>query len=170
MTRLLTESEIDDILSFIPFNTLIPNDTAQYLYDTHYERFASQLRLHKIKPEIIPQIRSELERIYYKTLIPHGENVGIITAQSLGERQTQSTLNSFHKSGLSVKTVVTGVPRFQEIISATSNPKNVSCTLIPVERFDDIKTFIFFRVRVFSGSNCGWLIFIIKLNNFLCFF
>eukprot|EP00122_Pirum_gemmata_P018008 Pgem_evm10s16871 len=58
-----------------------------------------------------------------KTMIPPGESVGITCGQSLGEKQTQSTLNSFHSAGLTIKTVVTGVPRFSELMSATKEPK-----------------------------------------------
>ena len=37
-----------------------------------------------------------------------------------------NTLNSFHQSGLAVTTVVTGVPRFLELLNATKDPKMVS--------------------------------------------
>ena len=48
--------------------------------------------------------------------------VGVIAAQSIGEKQTQSTLNTFHATGLSNQTVA-GVQRVEEIINATSNQK-----------------------------------------------
>lgn len=41
------------------------------------------------------------------------------------EKQTQSTLNSFHSAGLTIKTVVTGVPRFSELMAATKDPKGI---------------------------------------------
>ena len=59
-----------------------------------------------------------------QSIIPYGESVGVITAQSLGEKQTQLTLNSFHQAGLSLATVVTGVPRFLEILNTSKEPKN----------------------------------------------
>jgi len=37
-----------------------------------------------------------------------------------------NTLNSFHQSGLAVATVVTGVPRFLELLNATKDPKMIS--------------------------------------------
>jgi DNA-directed RNA polymerase II subunit RPB1 len=37
-----------------------------------------------------------------------------------------NTLNSFHSSGLSIATVVTGVPRFLELLNATKEPKMTS--------------------------------------------
>ncbi len=56
--------------------------------------------------------------------ITPGENVGIIAAQSLGERQTQNTLSSFHRSGLISGT--SGVPRFNALLAASKTPKSVN--------------------------------------------
>jgi DNA-directed RNA polymerase II subunit RPB1 len=74
-----------------------------------------------------------LETIFlkYKQAIVHpGEMVGVIAGQSLGEPTTQLTLNTFHLSGVSSKSNVTrGVPRIEEIIRLTKNPKNPSMTI-----------------------------------------
>ena len=59
-------------------------------------------------------------------MIQAGESVGVICAQSIGEKQTQTTLNTFHKAGQSEKTMTTGVPRFQELLNATKNPKIIN--------------------------------------------
>jgi DNA-directed RNA polymerase II subunit RPB1 len=59
-----------------------------------------------------------------------GEMVGIIAAQSIGEPTTQMTLNTFHYAGVASKSNVTrGVPRIEEILSLSENPKNPSCTV-----------------------------------------
>ena len=56
--------------------------------------------------------------------------VGVIAAQSIGEPTTQLTLNTFHFAGVSSKSNVTrGVPRIEEILSLSENPKNPSCTI-----------------------------------------
>ena len=56
--------------------------------------------------------------------------VGIIAAQSIGEPTTQMTLNTFHYAGVASKSNVTrGVPRIEEILSLSENPKNPSCTV-----------------------------------------
>ncbi len=39
-------------------------------------------------------------------------------------------LQTFHSTGLTVKTVVTGVPRFSELLGATKEPKATSCTVV----------------------------------------
>ena len=77
----------------------------------------------EIYKETLPQLKKEIEKKLRQSVIPAGEMVGVICAQSIGERQTQLTLNSFHQAGLSVGMVVTGVPRFMEILNATKEPK-----------------------------------------------
>jgi DNA-directed RNA polymerase II subunit RPB1 len=56
--------------------------------------------------------------------------VGMIAAQSIGEPTTQLTLNTFHFAGVASKSNVTrGVPRIEEILSLSDNPKSLSCTI-----------------------------------------
>ena len=67
---------------------------------------------------------------YKKSIIAPGEMVGMIAAQSIGEPTTQMTLNTFHFAGVASKSNVTrGVPRIEEILSLSENPKNPSCTI-----------------------------------------
>jgi DNA-directed RNA polymerase II subunit RPB1 len=67
---------------------------------------------------------------YKRALIAPGEMVGLIAAQSIGEPTTQMTLNTFHLAGVASKSNVTrGVPRIEEILSLSPNPKNPSCTV-----------------------------------------
>ena len=74
-----------------------------------------------------------LEKIvfyYKKALVNPGEMVGILAAQSIGEPTTQMTLNTFHLAGVASKSNVTrGVPRVEEILSLSDNPKNPSMTV-----------------------------------------
>ena len=72
----------------------------------------------------------EIETLYKKALVAPGEMVGMIAAQSIGEPTTQMTLNTFHFAGVASKSNVTrGVPRIEEILSLSDNPKNPSCTI-----------------------------------------
>ena len=67
---------------------------------------------------------------YLKAIVAPGEMVGMIAAQSIGEPTTQMTLNTFHFAGVASKSNVTrGVPRIEEILSLSDNPKNPSCTV-----------------------------------------
>jgi len=73
---------------------------------------------------------------YKEAIVAPGEMVGLIAAQSIGEPTTQMTLNTFHFAGVASKSNVTrGVPRIQELLSLSENPKNPSCTvfLLPEE-------------------------------------
>ncbi len=67
---------------------------------------------------------------YKRALVAPGEMVGMIAAQSIGEPTTQLTLNTFHNAGVASKANVTrGVPRIEEILSLSDNPKNTSVTI-----------------------------------------
>ena len=67
---------------------------------------------------------------YKKAIANPGEMVGVIAAQSIGEPTTQMTLNTFHFAGVASKSNVTrGVPRIEEILSLSENPKNPSITV-----------------------------------------
>jgi DNA-directed RNA polymerase II subunit RPB1 len=56
--------------------------------------------------------------------------VGMIAAQSIGEPTTQMTLNTFHFAGVASKSNVTrGLPRIEEILSLSENPKQPACTI-----------------------------------------
>jgi DNA-directed RNA polymerase II subunit RPB1 len=79
----------------------------------------------------------------HKEAIVHpGEMVGVVAGQSIGEPTTQLTLNTFHLSGVSSKSNVTrGVPRIEEILRLTKNPKNPSLTIAlrPIEETEQEK-------------------------------
>tara|TARA_B100000035_G_scaffold274083_1_gene250228 strand:+ start:1758 stop:6281 length:4524 start_codon:yes stop_codon:yes gene_type:complete len=83
-----------------------------------------------------------LETIFlkYKQAIVHpGEMVGVIAGQSIGEPTTQLTLNTFHLSGVSAGATVTrGVPRIEEILRLTKNPKTPSLNIY-LKSYDETK-------------------------------
>lgn len=67
---------------------------------------------------------------FKQSIVHPGEMVGVIAGQSIGEPTTQLTLNTFHNAGVSSKSNVTrGVPRIEEILRLTKNPKNPSLTV-----------------------------------------
>jgi DNA-directed RNA polymerase II subunit RPB1 len=79
---------------------------------------------------------------FLKSLVQPGEMVGMIAAQSIGEPTTQMTLNTFHFAGVASKSNVTrGVPRIEEILSISANPKNPSATvwLNPSDLYDKVR-------------------------------
>jgi len=67
---------------------------------------------------------------YKQSIVHPGEMVGVIAGQSIGEPTTQMTLNTFHMAGVGSKSNVTrGVPRIEELLRLTKNPKNPSLTI-----------------------------------------
>lgn len=123
--RPLTIQEIQKIKNSItPFNLLTPEITKN-VFDEIFHKIQKKLQNIEINPIKIPELTKEIQKSYYESQITAGENVGIITAQNIGERCTQWTLDSFHYSGSTITTVITGVPRFTELINATKFPKNV---------------------------------------------
>jgi DNA-directed RNA polymerase II subunit RPB1 len=73
---------------------------------------------------------STIVQLYKKAIVNPGEMVGMIAAQSIGEVSTQMTLNTFHFAGVGSKSNVTrGVPRLEELLSLSVEPKNPSLTI-----------------------------------------
>jgi DNA-directed RNA polymerase II subunit RPB1 len=67
---------------------------------------------------------------YKRAVVTPGEMVGMTAGQSIGETSTQMTLNTFHFAGVAAKSNVTrGVPRIEEILSLSTEPKNPSMTI-----------------------------------------
>lgn len=90
----LSETQITEICNSLPINRGIPLKVAQSCLEKIQEKLRSDLRTVKIYPSCFNKYKDEIIHFYHKTLVQAGEAVGIITAQSIGERQTQTTLNS----------------------------------------------------------------------------
>lgn len=124
--RLLSNDEINFIFS--DFEKLFPSflnkEILHNFISNVKKKLFNEMKYIQIYENLIPNLKKEIENKIMKAIIPPGENVGIIAAQSIGERQTQLTLNSFHQSGLAVTTVISGVPRFLEILNTTKEPKS----------------------------------------------
>lgn len=136
--RKLKESEIEYVLDFLQKNPYIPKDTATFLYDKAKTQLKSQLEKVEIYPNLIDLLKQNIKQQYFSTLIQPGEAVGVLTAQSIGEKQTQSTLNSFHKAGSADNQPV--VSKFSELLNATSKPKAPTFTIHFSKDNQDITT------------------------------
>lgn len=136
--QLLSEQQLEEICNEIPLNRALPKLVAQSVIQRIRMKLKEDLKTVKIYSQMFQKFKEEIIKCYHKTLVQAGEAVGIITAQSIGERQTQTTLNTFHSSGLTIKSVVVGVPRFSELLNATKDPKMVNCLIYLTEPFDSI--------------------------------
>lgn len=135
--RKLTSQEIESILNDIFFsgvNTSISNNVKSLLS----ERCRRQLNEIEVYPKLIPTLHTHLIETYSKSQVSAGECVGVLAAQSIGERNTQLVLNSFHHSGISNATVTTGVPRLQELLNTTKNPKSVVTRIFFHTKFNSL--------------------------------
>lgn len=74
--------------------------------------------LHVTNTQLHALLREALRR-YQKSMVPAGEAVGAIGAQSLSEPGTQMTLKTFHFAGVASMNVTLGVPRLKEIINGS---------------------------------------------------
>ena len=90
----LTDSQIEEICNEIPMNQTIPEYIAKSTVNRIRTRIANDLSTITLYPEMFPKFKAEIIKHYYKTLAESGLAVGIQASTSLGERQTQSTLNS----------------------------------------------------------------------------
>jgi DNA-directed RNA polymerase beta' subunit len=123
----ITNEMMEYLLDFIKPTANAPVKTSISICDSHKKSLRDQLVGLKIYPSILPDLKKKLYEIYYSSLIPAGESIGITCAQSIGEKGTQSTLNTFHSCGVSDRVVTTGVPRLQELLNSTKIPKTLSC-------------------------------------------
>lgn len=130
MTRHLTSQEIENMLDFIVPRAGIPEETANAIVEANKERFRKQLLTQEVYPEIIPLLKEEMEAAYIKTQIQPGESLGILCAQSIGEKNTQLTLNSvdwseqllYTKNG---KTIIEPIGKFIDR-SLNENTDNIT--------------------------------------------
>ena len=148
MTRYLTHQEIEQIVSFVPLNQYIPSEISLQTRNDVISELTKDLKDIQIYPEMIPKLKTIIEKKYNESLIQAGEMVGILCAQSIGEKQTQSTLNTFHKAGSSTQTLSTGVSRFSELINTYKEPKHKVMRLYPLLKTSDIS-----EIRDFIGND-----------------
>lgn len=122
MTRKLTKKEIDDILSVIKPNPYIPKEVDEYIAQSYKIPSRTMLQTISIYPEEISYFKDQIQRQYQSSLIQPGESVGVLCAQSIGERNTQGNLSHFHKAGTAGNESV--VTRTSELMNASSKIKN----------------------------------------------
>jgi DNA-directed RNA polymerase II subunit RPB1 len=103
------------------------------LFKAAYKFFLSPkklLAIHRFNKKGLELLCAKINSEYMNSLCNPGEMVGMIAAQSVGEPTTQMTLNTFHFAGVASKSNVTrGVPRIEEILSLSENPKQPSTTV-----------------------------------------
>jgi len=84
---------------------------------------------HKLTKYQFDNIINEIKTNFEKAMTNPGEMVGCLSAQSLGEGNTQMTLNTFHLAGMASEKLNVGIPRFREILSCSKNIKTPDMTV-----------------------------------------
>ena len=93
--RFLNDIEIERICAeVLTRNENIPHDVGEAVYQKNKKKTIQQLKKVLVYPKTIPYIIKEMKTQYQKTIIQAGESVGVITAQSIGERQTQLSVHA----------------------------------------------------------------------------
>jgi DNA-directed RNA polymerase II subunit RPB1 len=87
------------------------------------------IMIHRLSQELFDELIRDIHFRYVQSQVHAGEMVGALAAQSIGEPTTQLTLNTFHSAGTAKANATSGVPRIEELLSASSNPKRPSNTL-----------------------------------------
>lgn len=156
--RKLTEEEIEDVLSFVKHNEAIPYETANTVVNMTKQSMRSQLETIEIYPVLIPQLQTELREMYESSLIQPGECVGIIMAQSIGEKQTQTNLNSvdwneqilyIEQENAKVEPIGKMIDRLLENGDPQSFPESNT-------EYLDIKEKNMYVPSCDENGNCGW--------------
>jgi len=89
------------------------------------ELCSKNLRKHGIaKLSKFNKLLKNIEERYINSIANGGDNVGMISAQSIGEPVTQLTLSTFHHTGIGTKvSLQKGVPRLKELLNLSKNTK-----------------------------------------------
>jgi DNA-directed RNA polymerase beta' subunit len=124
--EVLTEEEIEQVVNGCSWRSSIP----EVMYEQMKMKQDSVLRreLNKVRlvPDLFEKFKQRIISKYHTSRATPGECVGIIGAQSIGERQTQTTLNTFHTAG---KLQQSGVGRLEEILNMSKKIKVKTCTV-----------------------------------------
>jgi DNA-directed RNA polymerase II subunit RPB1 len=85
--------------------------------------------VHRFSQGLFDELMRDIRYRYIKSQTHAGEMVGALAAQSIGEPTTQLTLNTFHSAGTAKANATSGVPRIEELLSASANPKRPGNTV-----------------------------------------
>jgi len=130
--RCLTLPEINKIVEECQFNTNLPKDIMNDIQHARDSVLRKELKKIKILPSRYTDFKDYVVTKYHTARSTPGECVGIIGAQSIGERQTQTTLNTFHTAG---KLQQTGITRLEEILNMSKNLKLHTCIIFFKEKY-----------------------------------
>jgi DNA-directed RNA polymerase II subunit RPB1 len=111
------------------FVTEFPNNRVFHILLRYYLAPKKSIVVHRFSQALFDELMRDIRFRYIQSQVHAGEMVGALAAQSIGEPTTQLTLNTFHSAGTAKANATSGVPRIEELLSASSNPKRPSNTV-----------------------------------------
>ena len=93
---------------------------------------------YKLTKKALDEIKDEIIHNFNKAIVDPGEMVGVLGAQSMGEKSTQLNLNTKHSAG-AVKKGTSGVARMNEILRCTKNIKTPMLTIYLDDKYKHSK-------------------------------
>jgi len=106
-----------------------PNNRVFHILLRYYLAPKKSIVIHRFSQALFDELMRDIRFRYIQSQVHAGEMVGALAAQSIGEPTTQLTLNTFHSAGTAKANATSGVPRIEELLSASSNPKRPSNTV-----------------------------------------
>jgi DNA-directed RNA polymerase II subunit RPB1 len=123
----LTPQAVTSALS--RFMKEFPNNRVFHTLLRYYLAPKQAIVVHRLSQALFDELMRDIRFRYIQAQVHAGEMVGALAAQSIGEPTTQLTLNTFHSAGTAKANATSGVPRIEELLSASSNPKRPSNTI-----------------------------------------
>ena len=134
--RPLVEYEIDDIVDGCRWKCQIPRAIFERIWSRHERLLRLELSKIRLCGESFERFKSIIVERYHTCRASPGDSVGIISAQSIGEKQTQINLNTFHTAG---KLQHSGVGRLEEILNMSKTLKVRTNTVYFKEAYKSAK-------------------------------
>lgn len=129
----LFEDEIEEIIRRSEWKCQIPKEIHNLIWGRHEKTLREELETITVDRSKIKELSEFIIQKYHTTRATPGDCVGIIGAQSIGERQTQTNLNTFHTAG---KLQTNDVGRFEEILYMAKNIKVKTCVIYFKEKYN----------------------------------
>lgn len=125
-TDLVPEDVVSSINNFVKE---FPDNKVFHILLRFYLAPKKAIITHRLSKQVFDELMRDIRFRYIQAQVHAGEMVGALAAQSIGEPTTQLTLNTFHSAGTAKANATSGVPRIEELLSASSNPKRPSNTV-----------------------------------------
>lgn len=154
---IIDDKLINFLLDFLPKKKKIPEKIENKNYENNFNDLHSKLIGKTIYKSVVNDLKKELMIKFYSTRIQAGEPVGIISAQTLGERLTQTKLNVFHMSGVTQKLATTGINKINELLNATKELSIINHKIILNDNYDieKIKSINFVEISLKNFNYIG---------------